>query len=643
MLEQHLQEDSRVATELIGKRIRVLASAITLTMGFITPAYATYSLVWSDEFNGTSLDASNWTPDIGDGCPYLCGWGNNELQYYRAENVTVSGGNLVLTTLAQSFGGRSYTSGKVTTRNKQTFLYGRIEMRAKIPTGGGMWPAFWMMPQDDVYGGWAASGEIDIMESANATTSVGGTLHYGGSYPYNTSSGGSYSLGGANFAGDFHIYAVEWEPDEMRWFVDGVLFLTKTSAQWFSDGAPGNPRAPFDQEFYILLNAAIGGYYTGCTSPGCITASLPQQYLIDYVRVYEDIVNDLPTVSITSPISGSSLPPGDITIDATASDTDGSVAKVEFYDGAVYLGEDTTAPYTFVWNSVSDGCYEIVARVIDDLGGTNTDAVDITVGTGCGQTPYFGSPFVFPTRIEAEDFDLGGEGVAYHDADAGNNGSQYRTTQDVDIEACSDGGGGYNIGWINPGEWLEYTVTVPTAGTYTLEARVASLSSGGTFHVEFNGTDETGDVNVPATGGWQTWTTVSATMTLAAGTQTMRFASTASGFNLNYLEILAATTGILPGPQPSGNELHPCYPNPFKPETTISYMLKSPAVVSLTIYDVTGRRVQTLVAGEAASAGPHEVVWNGRDATGRAVAGGIYFCEMVAGGYSQTIRMVLLK
>ena len=97
-------------------------------------------------------------------------------------------------------------------------------MRAKIPTGGGMWPAFWMMPQDDVYGGWAASGEIDIMESANGTTSVGGALHYGGSWPDNTSTSGSYSLGGANFADDFHIYAVEWEPDEIRWYVDGVLY-----------------------------------------------------------------------------------------------------------------------------------------------------------------------------------------------------------------------------------------------------------------------------------------------------------------------------------------------------------------------------------------------------------------------------------
>ena len=161
--------------------------AVIVVAGFVTPSAATFSLVWSDEFNGTSLDPANWTHDVGNGCPSLCGWGNNELQYYRTQNVTVSGGNLVLTAKAESYAGYSFTSGKVHSRGKQSFLYGRVEMRAQIPTGGGMWPAFWMMPQDDAYGGWAASGEIDIMESSNATTSVGGALHYGGNYPNNTS------------------------------------------------------------------------------------------------------------------------------------------------------------------------------------------------------------------------------------------------------------------------------------------------------------------------------------------------------------------------------------------------------------------------------------------------------------------------
>ena len=280
-----------------------------------------------------------------------------------------------------------------------------------------MWPAFWMMPTDSVYGGWAASGEIDIMETCNTTNYIGGTIHYGGGWPDNVYSGGTYSPGGVNFSDAFHVYTIEWEPDVMRWYVDGVLYSTKTSSQWYSDAAPGNPRAPFDQYFYIIINAAVGGNYTGCTSPGCITASFPQQFQVDWVRVYQDINNISPTVSITDPNDGANLPAGNIVINATASDSDGSVTTVEFYEGANYLGQDTTAPYSFTWTSVPNGCYTITAKAIDNVGGSGTDTINITVGLGCGQLPFHGSPSAIPGKIEAEDFDTGGEGVAYHDND----------------------------------------------------------------------------------------------------------------------------------------------------------------------------------------------------------------------------------
>ena len=632
-----------MAKKPMGTSIRNIAFVVLLTTLCISPAFATYSLVWSDEFSGTSLDSDNWTPDIGNGCPYLCGWGNNELEYYRAENISVSGGNLVLTALEESYGGSSYTSGKVTTRGKQTFLYGRIEMRAKIPTGGGMWPAFWMMPQDDVYGGWAASGELDIMESANSTTSVGGAIHFGGSWPNNTYTSASYSLGGTSFADDFHVYAVEWEPDVIRWYVDDVLFSTKVSSQWYSDSAPDNPRAPFDQDFYIILNAAVGGEYTGCTSSSCITADFPQQYIIDYVRVYQDIVNIAPTVELVEPAAGGNPPAGDIFIVATAADADGSVVRVEFYNGATYLGEDTTSPYSYIWGSVADGCYEITARAIDDLGGVGTDVVDITVGAGCGQTAYLGSTYVLPAKIEAEDFDIGGEGVAYYDSDSGNNGSQYRTEENVDIEACSDAGGGYGVGWIEPGEWLEYTVAVPAAGQYTIDIRVSSLSEGGTFRIEFAGEDKTGDVDVPVTTGWQTWTTVSAPATLESGIQVMRFVSETAGFNVNFFEIQAPTTAVLPDLPLAGYALYPCYPNPFNPATTISYDLPDQVNVDLNVYDVAGKLVRKLISAQSTGAGRHEVVWNGRDETGRVVPAGVYFYRLDAGRYSETRRMALVK
>ncbi len=608
---------------------------------FAAPATADMSLVWSDEFDGSSLNPSNWTIDIGDGCPDLCGWGNNELEYYRAENVDVSDGYLTLTAREEYYGGRYFTSGKILTRDKQSFLYGRIEMRAKIPTGGGMWPAFWMMPQDSVYGGWASSGEIDIMESANDTDWIGGTIHYGGSWPDNTHSGGTYSPGGVNFADDFHIYAIEWEPEEIRWYVDGVHYYTRSYTQWYSDGAPGNPYAPFDQEFFIILNAAVGGDYTGCTYPGCISADFPQEYVIDYVRVYQETGNVSPVVEITYPTEGDNPPAGDITFEATASDADGNVTAVEFYDDSTYLGEDTTSPYTFTWTAVQDGCYSITAKAIDDGGGFGTDVSDITVGSGCGQAPYHGTPTALPGLVEAEDFDIGGEGVAYHDLDSGNDGNQYRTSEDVDIENCSDTGGGYNLGWVREGEWTEYTIDVQVPGEYAIDVRVASLSSGGAFRLEFNGEDKTGDVIVPVTGGWQSWTSVSATATLSAGTQLMRFVPTVEGFNINSFDF-QTETGVEDGAQ-GKPVLYPCYPNPFNPVTTVSYALSEPAEVTLGVYDPAGKLVKRLVDGAVVGAGRHDALWDGRNETGQVVAAGVYFARLEADGHTQIRRMALVK
>lgn len=254
----------------------------------IIPEYPGYEIVWSDEFNGDSLNLADWEYMIGDGCNYgICGWGNNELQYYRAENVTVQDGKLTIEAREESFGGKEFTSGRIRTYNKQDFLYGRMEAKIKVPTGGGMWPAFWMMPTDSVYGGWAASGEIDILETNNDTDFIQGTIFYGGQWPDQVHTWGIYQPPGVDFSEDFHVYTLEWEPTVMRWYVDGVLYSTKTSDQWYSDGAPENDLAPFDQEFHFLLNTAVGGYYTGCTDPECITAVFPQQMIIDWVRVYQ--------------------------------------------------------------------------------------------------------------------------------------------------------------------------------------------------------------------------------------------------------------------------------------------------------------------------------------------------------------------
>ena len=258
-----------------------------LAVAALIGATPKYELVWSDEFDGTSLDETKWEYMIGDGTDIglPAGWGNNELQYYRPENATVANGYLTIEGRAESFNGYNYTSSRLRTMGKADFKYGRIEARIDLPTGQGVWPAFWMLPTDFVYGGWAASGEIDIMEAVcHDTYTVHGTLHYGGAWPDNVYSGKGYR-NGTDFAQDFHVYTIEWEPGEIRWYVDGDHYQTQIF--WYSSPTEPYP-APFDQKFHILLNMAIGGNWPG--SPDASTV-FPQQMIVDYVRVYQKPTN----------------------------------------------------------------------------------------------------------------------------------------------------------------------------------------------------------------------------------------------------------------------------------------------------------------------------------------------------------------
>jgi beta-glucanase (GH16 family) len=236
------------------------------------------ALIWADEFTGTSLDLAKWSYQIGDGCSEgICGWGNNELQYYQSSNVTVSNGQLHITAKKERVQSKQYTSGRIRTINKGDWTYGRFEARIKLPYGQGLWPAFWMLPTDQVYGGWPQSGEIDIMEFVAATPDhVLGTIHYGDPYPNNKNQGANFYLNSGNFPDAFHDFAIEWEAGIIRWFVDDILFLTKTS----QDLAPYN--WPFDQRFHFLINMAVGGNLGGPVD----NSIFPKTLDVEYVRVY---------------------------------------------------------------------------------------------------------------------------------------------------------------------------------------------------------------------------------------------------------------------------------------------------------------------------------------------------------------------
>jgi beta-glucanase (GH16 family) len=263
---------------------------------------ADWQLTWSDEFDGTSVDSTKWAFDYENGCTNnVCGWGNNELEYYtsRATNVYVAGGllHIVARKEVPQYNGFNYTSAKLKTDRKFSKTYGRFEFRARLPQGQGYWPALWMMPQDSAYGGWAASGEIDVMENRGSTPStVGGTIHYGGTWPNNTYSGMSYVFPGGGVATEFHTYILEWNTNSIKWYVDGVLYQTQTS--WWSSS--GSYPAPFDKPFYLIMNLAVGGNYGG--NPDGSTV-FPGEMQVDYVRVYDFVaaVPNVPTGLRVSP------------------------------------------------------------------------------------------------------------------------------------------------------------------------------------------------------------------------------------------------------------------------------------------------------------------------------------------------------
>ena len=403
-------------------------------------------LAWADEFDGNTLDQSKWEPMIGTGTLYGLppGWGNEELQHYTDDpaNLFVQDGLLHIVARKQQVGGAAFTSARIRTKALADFTYGRIEARIRFPRGQGIWPAFWMLPTDSPYGGWAASGEIDVVETVNDATTAHATIHFGGQWPANTRIGGEITPG-EPLSDGFHVYAVEWEPESIRWYMDDTLYFTATSDQWWSENGEGNSRAPFDVPFHLLLNVAVGGFWPG---PPDDTTEFPVEMQVDWVRVYD------------------------------------------------------IASY-----------------------------------------PFLGSPHAVPGRIEAEDFDEGY--AAYEDCDPGNNGGAYRQT-DVDVEPASEGG--FDVGWVCPGEWLAYAVTVGAPGEHMVRTRVASQSSGGLFRLDVDGEPVTEPIVVPPTGGWQAWVTVEAPASLAEGEHRLRWVNLGDAneaYNVNWFEFIRSGCG----------------------------------------------------------------------------------------------------
>ncbi len=460
--------------------------------------------VWCDEFDIDGAPSSDhWGYDLGGG-----GWGNRELQYYTnaLTNAFVEDGILTIRALPEREGGLNYTSARLVSKYRGDWLYGRIQIEAKMPTGTGTWPAIWMLPTDWVYGNWPHSGEIDIMEYVGYDPHVvHGTIHTGAfNHMIGTQIGFSKTVPTAET--EFHLYEMIWEPGKIELFIDGERFAYFGYNPDINSNTANSEAWPFDQRFHLILNLAVGGDWGGVR--GVDSSAFPTEMQIKYVRVYQKDYAGL-----------DQTPPETIT------------ALVEQFN--------THNSARFKWNHATDDVmvshYNIYAD--GELNGSTT--VNGFLVTGLKpDTNHI---------IEVEAVDFAGNASPKRaisiqtqpvraitqriQADA------YDAMQGIRVQPTEDIGGGFNVGWITNNDYLEYILEVEESGTYVVHYRIASESSGGEITMTHLNRFPTNVTQFSATGDWQTWQTVtSKSFLLNKGIYTFRLTATQGGFNINYFE-----------------------------------------------------------------------------------------------------------
>jgi beta-glucanase (GH16 family) len=457
-----------------------------------------WTLVFNDEFNGSGLpDRTKWTVD-----PKPKAWINGEQQVYTdttRDNIRVENGNLIITgkqDYPTSNSNEPWSSGRLISQGKMDFLYGRVEVRAKLPKARGSWPAIWMMPTVSTYGGWPKSGEIDIMEHVgNNFGTVLSTVHTENN---NWTNGGH--LSGTrklmDAATDFHVYAVDWTPDSLRFMYDSipVYSYANPNTDWKD--------WPFDQKFHIILNLAIGGGMGGAIT----AADWPDSMTVDYVRVYQKGLGTpmLDTIVVT-PANQSFLSGATQQYKAVAYDQNSHIMAITPTWSITGTGNTITS--TGLATIQSSGIVQVTATV---------DSVTVTSSTRVNARATNYKPI--PVKIEAEQFD---------------NANACCT------EPTSDIGGGQNISYIGTGTWMEYDIAVPSPGDYRIQFRVA-VNTASSLKVLLD-TAVLTTVALPASGGWQKWITVTTLpITFTGGNKTIRVYSNADGWNFNWLQFVHA-------------------------------------------------------------------------------------------------------
>lgn len=496
-----------------------------------------YHLAWSDEFHqgvGAKPDPSVWGYNTGGG-----GWGNGELETYvndleHAQIVAVPGTTDGQALQILSTNTHGYESARLLTQGKKTFQYGFVEARIKLPYGQGIWPAFWMLGANIDQVGWPACGEVDIMENIGQKSWAGhnlSSLHSAvpGDPHANFTKNAPYDLPhGAAFHDAFHLFQMLWAKDSISFYVDGALYETRTPAEY------GKNPWPFNAPCFLILNTAVGGDWPG--KPDATTL-FPQRMLVDYIRVYQGTPTRpaAPKGLTAQPAEGRQILlswPADI--NATSYRVYRSTKRGE--TGGTPVAADLAAT-SYLDTGLTPGTkYYYTVAAVNAAGESLRSSERAATAPPAVEAPFGAKPWPVPGTVEAENYDKGGEGIGFHDNDGVNSGGAYRPHDGVDMDACTDTGGGYYVGWTAAGQWLRYTVTAAVGGTYTVDFRVSAAGAGGHFHLEdARGKDLTGPITVADTGGWQNWTTVRATVTLPAGRQVLTLVEDSGGYDLNRM------------------------------------------------------------------------------------------------------------
>lgn len=458
--------------------------------------------VWCDEFDVDGLvDSTKWTYDVGGS-----GWGNQELQYYTEadlDNARVSDGNLYITALKETVGSNSYTSARLVSKYRGDWQYGRIQIRAKMPSGRGLWTALWMLPTDWRYGGWPDSGEIDIMEYVGYDDDrIFGTIHTGAyNHSLGTQIGFNKVITGAET--EYHLYEMIWEPGKIDLYIDGVKFAYFGYNPNSNIDIANSDAWPFDQRFHLIMNIAVGGTWGG--SQGVDDTIFPQSMVVDYVRVYQKDYQGMDQES-PSTISGLTLQKttsSSVQIKWNHATDDVAVKQYDVFFNGV-LKASTTVNGLLVTGLNPDTNYSIDVITVD-FANNRSENVSLSATT---------LPVPSVLNVIQAEF--------------------YTDMSGVQVQDTTDEGGGKNVGWIDNNDYMTYLLRVEEAGTYTITYRVASESGGGEIRLSYAFVN-LGNTLIPATGGWQVWTDVtSSEFNLQPGVYTFTVRAISGGFNLNY-------------------------------------------------------------------------------------------------------------